>query len=177
MPMPQKTYQPGEHYEFPLIIKKLLKDPLIKSPNREIVYADRHRYTYRDLKESIARLGSGLMGLGAAAGDTIAVFDYDSHRYLECFFAIPLIGAVLQTVNWRLSAEQIAYTINHAQASMIIVNTDFLVVLENIWDKLKTVKKVVVIAENGEMADTQIGVAAEFEELKQSSSASLNFLT
>jgi fatty-acyl-CoA synthase len=172
---PQKIYQPGEHYEFPLIIKKLLKDPLIKSPNREIVYADRHRYTYRDLKEAIARLGSGLIGLGAAAGDTIAVFDYDSHRYLECFFAIPLIGAVLQTVNWRLSAEQIAYTINHAQASMIIVNTDFLVVLENIWDKLKTVKEVVVIAENGEKAHTQIDVAAEFEELKQSSSASFEF--
>ena len=168
-------YQPGENYEYPLILKKLLKDPLIKSPDREIVYADRHRGTYRDLNESITRLASGLTGLGAVAGDTIAVFDYDSHRYLECFFAIPMIGAVLQTVNWRLSAEQISYTINHAEAKMIIINADFLDIVDNIWDKLKTVKTVVVIVENGGIPNTQIGVAAEFEGLMQSSSASFEF--
>ena len=110
--MTEKIYQPGENYNYPLIIKKLLNDALIKSPDREIVYADRHRYNYKDLNQRIGKLANGLTGLGAVAGDTIAVFDYDSHRYLECFFAIPMIGAVLQTVNWRLSAEQIAYTIN-----------------------------------------------------------------
>ena len=113
--------------------------------------------------------------LGAGADDTIAVFDYDSHRYLECFFAVPMIEAVLQTVNWRLSAEQISYTINHAEAKMIIINADFLPVLEDIWDKLETVKTVVVIAENGTITDTKFGPAAEFEELMQSSSASFEF--
>ena len=173
--MAEKRYRPGENYDYPLIIKKLLQDPLIKSPNREIVYADRHRYTYKDLEHRIGRLANGLTDLGAAAGDTIAVFDYDSHRYLECFFAIPMIGAVLQTVNWRLSAAQIAYTLNHAEAKMVVINADFLPVLENIWDKLETVKTVVVIAENGGITDTKIGPAAEFEELMQSSSASFEF--
>src|SRR5210317_508761 len=168
--MPEERYRPGENYDYPHIIKKLLKDPLVKSPDREIVYGDRHRYTYRDLNQRIAGLANGLTGLGAAAGDTIAVFDYDSHRYLECFFAIPMIGAVLQTVNWRLSAEQIAYTVNHAEAKMIIINADFLPVLENIWDQLAAVKTVVVIAENGGIPDTKIGPAGEFEELMQSAS-------
>ena len=173
--MPEERYRPGENYDYPLIIKKLLKDPLVKSPDREIVYGDRHRYTYRDLNQRIAGLANGLTGLGAAAGDTIAVFDYDSHRYLECFFAIPMIGAVLQTVNWRLSAEQIAYTVNHAEAKMIIINADFLPLLENIWDKLAAVKTVVVIAENGGIPDTKIGPAGEFEALMQSASGSFDF--
>jgi acyl-CoA synthetase (AMP-forming)/AMP-acid ligase II len=173
--MTEKVYQPGENYRYPLIIKKLLKDALIKSPEREIVYADRHRYTYRDLNQRIGRLANGLTELGAAAGDTVAVFDYDSHRYLECFFAIPMIGAVLQTVNWRLSAEQIAYTINHAEAKMIIINGDFLPILEEIYTKLETVKTVVVIAEKGASPDTKIGPAAEFEALMQSAAGSFDF--
>jgi fatty-acyl-CoA synthase len=173
--MTEKVYQPGENYRYPLIIKKLLKDALIKSPEREIVYADRHRYTYRDLNQRIGRLANGLTELGAAAGDTVAVFDYDSHRYLECFFAIPMIGAVLQTVNWRLSAEQIAYTINHAEAKIIIINADFLPILEEIYNKLKTVKTVVVIAEKGAIPDTKTGPAAEFEALMQSAAGSFDF--
>ena len=174
--MAEKTYQPGESYNYPLIIKKLLNDALIKSPDREIVYADRHRYTYKDLNQRIGKLANSLTDLGAAPGDTIAVFDYDSHRYLECFFAIPMIGAVLQTVNWRLSAEQIAYTINHDEARMIIINGDFLPILEEIYSNLETVKTVVVIAENGIAAETKIGPAAEFEELMQSASGSFDFL-
>lgn len=173
--MAEKIYQPGECYNYPLIIKKLLNDPLIKSPDREIVYGDDHRYTYRELNQRIARLADGLTGLGVSAGDTIAVFDYDSHRYLECFFAIPMIGAVLQTVNWRLSADQIAYTINHAEARFIIINADFLPILDEIYDKLETVKSMVVITEKATVADTKIVPAAEFEEMVQSASEFFDF--
>jgi len=173
--MAEKTYAPGENYDYPLIIKKLLQDALIKSPEREIVYSDRHRYTYRDLRQRICRLANGLTGLGVGAGDTIAVFDYDSHRYLECFFAIPMIGAVLQTVNWRLSAEQIAYTINHAEARTVVIHADFLPVLEKIRDRLETVATVVVITEDDRMADTTIDPAADLEALMQSSSAFFEF--
>ena len=139
--MAEKVYNPGDNYQYPLIIKKLLNLPMINSPNREIVYSDRHRYKYRDFNERISMLANGLVKLGVSRGDIIAVFDYDSHRYLECFFTIPMIGAVLQTVNWRLSAEQILYTINHAEAKMIIINSDFVPILEDIWDNLETVKR------------------------------------
>ncbi len=59
----------------------------------------------------------------------MAVFDYDSHRYLESFFAIPMMGALLFTVNWRLSPDQIEYTMNHAEADVVLINTDFLPLL------------------------------------------------
>ena len=134
--MIEKIYQPGECYENPLIIRKLLNTPLIYSPEKEIVYGEKHRYSYTEFYKRIGMLANGLAKIGIKPGDTVAVFDYDSHRYLECFFAIPMMGAVLQTVNWRLSADQLIYTINHAEAKAIILNADFSVVLKKIMDRL-----------------------------------------
>jgi fatty-acyl-CoA synthase len=173
--MTEKIYQPGENYQYPLIIKKLLSTPLINSPDREIVYSGRHRYTYKDFNKRIGMLANCLAGLGIQPGDTVAVFDYDSHRYLECFFAVPMMGAILQTANWRLSADQILYTINHAEAKMIIINAEFLPLLMPIREKLETVQNIVTIADGAGRSDTQLKVAAEYEELMQSASASYPF--
>ena len=52
--------------------------------------------------------------------------DWDSHRYLECFYAVPMIGAVLHTVNVRLSPEQLVYTIDHAEDDVLLINAEFL---------------------------------------------------
>jgi fatty-acyl-CoA synthase len=172
--MAEKNYSPGENYRYPLIIKKLLAMPLRESPDRQIVYSDRYRYTYKDFEKRIAMLANGLTTLGLRPGETVAVFDYDSHRYLECFFAVPMMGSVLQTVNWRLSADQIRYALNHAEAKMIIIHADFLPVLETIIDQLETVKTYVVIAENG-APDTKRDFAAEYEALLQSAASRYPF--
>jgi fatty-acyl-CoA synthase len=121
---------PSAYYN-PLLIKSLLDNPIRQFPEQEIVYGDFKRQTYRDLGERVSRLASGLAGLGVRRGDTVAVMDWDSHRYLECFFAVPMMGAVLHTVNIRLSPEQILYTINHAEDDVILINTEFLPVLES----------------------------------------------
>jgi len=173
--MPKTDFQPGESYTYPLIIKKLLNTPLIYSPQREIVYSDQRRYNYRTLNERIHRLAGGLEKLDVKPGDTVAVFDYDSHRYLECFFAIPMMGAVLQTINWRLSADQMLYTINHAEAKMLIIHADFLPILEDIRDKLETAKTIVLISEAESRPDTKLEFATEYEELLQSVSAAYAF--
>jgi fatty-acyl-CoA synthase len=173
--MAEKVYQPGESYQYPLIIKKLLSTPLLNSPDREIVYRERSRYTYRTLNERINRLAGGLEELKVSQGDTVAVFDYDSSRYLECFFAIPMMGAVMQTVNWRLSTEQILYTIRHSEAKAIIINVDFLPILENIHDRIETVETIVLISEDGSVPDTRLTLNAEYEELLKSTSFTYDF--
>ena len=173
--MAQKTYRPGENYHYPLIIKKLLNTPLIYSPDQEIVFDDRNRYTYRTLNERINRLASGLAKLGVVKGDIVAVFDYDSHRYLECFFAVPMMGAVLQTINWRLSAEQILYTLNHAEAKVIIIHADFFPILENIREQLETVQKFVIINEDHPDAGATFKGDAVYEQLLQSGSTAYVF--
>jgi fatty-acyl-CoA synthase len=173
--MLENLYPPGESYAYPLVIKKLLKTPLIYSPDREIVYSDKSRYTYRTLYERIHRLADGLESLNVKQGDTLAIFDYDSHRYLECFFAIPMLGAVMQTVNWRLSADQILYTIQHAEAKLIITHSDFIPVLEGICNKLDTVKKIVVIEEEGKRPASRLRIDTEYEALLQTAAPDYNF--
>jgi fatty-acyl-CoA synthase len=173
--MKATAYQPGEHYQYPLIIKKLLNTPLLNSPDREIVYRDRFRYTYISLHERINRLAGGLEKLNIRPGDTVAVFDYDSHRYLECFFAIPMMGAVMQTINWRLSTDQILYTLRHAEAKLIIINADFLPILEKIRDEIEIVKTVVVILEDESRPDTRLKLDAEYEDMLHSVSSSYDF--
>ncbi len=139
---------PSAYYN-PLLIKNLLDNPVRQFPDQEIVYGDFKRQTYRELGERIGRLASGLAGLGVKSGDTVAVMDWDSHRYLECFFAVPMMGAVLHTVNIRLSPEQILYTINHAEDDVILVNTEFLPILETIRDRIEPVKKLVLLNDTG----------------------------
>ena len=162
--MAEKSYRPGESYQYPLLIKKILMTPLAYSPNQEIIYRDKFRYTYRDFNTRIHKLANALAGLGVKEGDTVCVFDYDSHRYLECFFAVPMMGAVLHTMNWRLSPDQILYTMNHADDDVVIINSDFLPILDEIRDKLKTVKKFVIIYEDGKV-ETKLKFDAVYEDM------------
>lgn len=73
------------------------------------------RHDYAELGRRIGCLAVGLLSPGARTGDTVAVMDWDTHRYIECFFAIPMAGLEMHTINIRLSAEQLAYTINQAR--------------------------------------------------------------
>ena len=172
--MAEKEYQPGESYQYQLTIKKLLMTPLAYSPNQEIVYRDKFRYTYKDFNERVHKLANALTDMGVKQSDTVCVFDYDSHRYLECFFAVPMMGAVLHTMNWRLSPDQILYTMNHAEDDIVLINSDFLPILEEIWDKVETVKKVIVIYED-EKVDTKLKIDAVYEEMVEAASATYDF--
>ncbi|HTY33396.1 AMP-binding protein, partial [Mycobacterium sp.] len=99
-----------EAYAYPLLVKQLLTNSLSLYGDQEITFRGEHRYSYRDFRRRLGRLASTLKGLGVRHGSTIAVMDWDSHRYLESYFAIPMMGATLFTVNVRLSPHQIAYT-------------------------------------------------------------------
>jgi len=138
-------------YSYPLLIKHLLHTPLACNPDQEIVSADTMRYDYRTLHSRIGQLAHGLAALGVGQGDTVAVMDWDNHRYLECFFAIPMMGAVLHTINIRLSPEQILYTINHAQDDVILVHADFLPIVEQIQHRFERPTKLVFLREGSEL--------------------------
>ncbi len=162
-------------YSYPLLIGQLLYTPLANAPDQEIVYRGEKRYSYRQLRERIGRLASGLTSLGIKPGDTVAVMDWDSNRYLECYFAVPMMAAVLQTVNIRLSPEQILYTLNHAEARIVLVHAEFLPIIEGIRDKLTTVKQFILIADGAEVPQGNIAFASEYEALLERSSAAFEF--
>ena len=173
--MGERIYQPGEFYDYPLIIKKLLKTALSIAPGQEIVYRDRWRYTYREMAERAHRLANGLFKLGVEPGNTVAVMDWDSHRYLECYFAIPMMGAILQTVNWRLSADQLLYTLNHAEAKVLLLHSDFLTIWEGISSRTETIRTVLLVGEKKLKGDAPIGVDGSYETILADASPDYDF--
>jgi fatty-acyl-CoA synthase len=152
-------------YAYPLLIKNLLTPALRYAPGQEIVYRGDHRYTYRQMADRVAQLAHVLGDLGVKAGDTVAVMDWDSHRYLECYFAVPMIGAILHTINIRLSADQLVYTINHAEDDVILLHHDFLPLYEEVRDQLETAKKVILIADGQSVDSDGSDVVGEYEAL------------
>jgi fatty-acyl-CoA synthase len=158
----KKIKSASNAYKYPLLIKRILADSLKYEPTHEIFYRDIFKMNYYELNDRVRQMANVLKKLKINGGQTIGFMDYDSHRFLEGFFAIPMTGNVLHTVNWRLSEEQILYTINHAEDSLLIVHEDFLPVLNNIWDKITTVKKIIVCSDvpnTEEEADFGFGVA------------------
>jgi len=136
-------------YSYPLLIKQLLHTPLACHLQQEIV-SGKSRFSYRGLRQRIGQLASGLATLGISRRSTVAVMDWDNHRYLECFFAVPMMGAVLHTINVRLSPEQILYTINHAEDDVILVHSDFIPIIEQIEDRFERPIKLVFLREGSQ---------------------------
>jgi fatty-acyl-CoA synthase len=159
----------------PLSIGQILAQGVARAPAQEIVYSDRQRYTYTALAARVRRLASALASLGVKPGATVAIMDWDSHRYLECFFAVPMMGAVLHTVNVRISPEQILYTINHAQDDVILVNAEFLPVLEGIRANIRPGVRFVLINDGAAAPKTDVVFAAEYEAMLERASASYAF--
>lgn len=133
---------------FPLLIKSLLRTPLQNTPDVEIVSDGLIRYNYRDLESRLKTLAAGLASHGVGYGNTVAVMDWDTHRYFECFFAVPMLGAVLHTVNVKLSPTQIAYTIDHAEDDVILVHSDFLGLMSEVIPQVTRNVKLILLRDN-----------------------------
>jgi fatty-acyl-CoA synthase len=157
-------------YSYPLLIKQLLHAPLTQAAEQEIIYRDLKRMTYAELRARIGRLGGALANIGVRPGDTVGVLDWDSNRFLEAFFAIPMMGAVMQTVNVRLSPEQVAYTIDHAGPSTLLVNDEFVDLVQSILPKLPKVRQLVVLSDRKEPATGRLRFVGEYEQLLAASS-------
>jgi fatty-acyl-CoA synthase len=152
-------------YAYPLLIKNLLLAPLGNRPDQVITYKGTLRFTYAQFRDRVARLASALRNLGVGQGDVVAVMDWDSPRYLEAYFAIPMIGAVLHTVNIRLSAEQLLYTMGHAEDKVLLLNSDFLPLIEPIKGRLDTLATTVLLSDGGPVPATTLRFDGEYEAL------------
>lgn len=162
-------------HQSPLLIKSLLLSGIRYEKTREIVYRDQLRYSYVTLNERIARLANVLTEAGVKAGDTVAVMEWDSHRYLECMFAVPMIGAVLHTINVRLSADQILYTMNHADDKFVLVNSEFVPLYKGIESQLTTVQKTILLTDAAEKTADLGGLVGEYEALLAAASPRYDF--
>ncbi len=174
--MPGRIMEPTKSaYNYPLIIKQLLLASVRNKPDQEIVYRDLRRFTYRQFNDRLGQLANGLGAIGVRPGEVVAVMDWDSHRYLECYFAIPMMAAILQTVNVRLSPEQVIYTLNHAGPTTLLVNDEFLPLYEGIKSHLTTIKRVILLTDRTDLTSVPDGFVAEYETLLASHSPKHHF--
>ena len=116
------------------------------------------RYTYADFADRVARLAGALGDLGVRPGDRVGTLAWNSHRHLELYWAAPLSGAVLHTVNIRLAPRDIAYIVNHAGDTVLFVDASLWSVLEPIRAELRTVRRYVI------MPDAEVAAPAGVDE-------------
>ena len=162
-------------YEYQLTLTKILERAVDVFPDVEIVYRNISRYTYTDLYERVQKLANALEKLGVKEGVKVATLDWNTHRHLELYFAVPCMGAVLHMANPRLSLEEIAYILNHAEDEVLFVNETFLPIVEAISNKLKTVKHYVVITDKEKMPETKLKPVYEYGEFIDSASSKYEF--
>jgi len=114
--------------EFQLNLARFLRRSREHSPFREIVSAGSkaERFTYREHYDRVARAVGALRGLGVRPGDRVATYAWNHHRHLELYWAIPAAGAVLHTVNIRISSEDVAYILDHAEDRVVFVDAELL---------------------------------------------------
>ncbi|NOT62639.1 MAG: long-chain fatty acid--CoA ligase [Acidobacteria bacterium] len=155
----------------PLTMRVLMERGPLYAADTEIVSKTRagiHRYTYADMGRRAKQLANALAKLGVKQGDRVATLAWNSYRHLEIYYAVPCMGAVLHTLNLRLSAEHLAYIINHAEDSVICVDDELLPLLERIGDQLTGVKHFIVmsgVAGSGGQFTTKLGPAHNYEDL------------
>ena len=151
-------------YQYPLIFKQLWHTPLRAGAGSgdRLSRSQALHLSPDQGADRPSRIGPEQSG--CPPGDTVGVLDWDSHRFLEAFFAIPMMGAVLQTVNVRLSPEQIAYTINHAGASTLLVNDEFVGLLEGLEGRnCRRSRRLVVMSDRPAPQTGSLSFVGEYE--------------
>ena len=155
----------SQYYEYQLTLDKIIRRAAQLYPSIEVVYAPPGgsiiRSNYAREWDRVQRLGSVLEELGVQSGEPgrfgsrVAVLDWNTIRHYELYFAVPMYGAVLHTVNVLLSPEDIIYTMLQAQDEVLFINEDFIPLARVASSLVKSIKKVVIMsdkAEHGEVS-------------------------
>jgi len=126
--------------------KLFAKKPLgTRVPGRGLV-----KSSYGEFAERTARLAGALKRLGVAKGDRVGTFAWNSTRHLEVYFAAPMMGAVLHTVNIRLAPQDIAYIVNHAADRVLIFDASLWPVVESLMRAATSVRHFIAMKDTPE---------------------------
>ena len=136
----------------PLLMHRLTDRGARVAPNETVVTlkADGiHRQTLAVTRQRACQLANALGSHGIGHGDRVASFQWNNHRHLEMYQAVPSMGAVLHTLNLRLGPADLEYIINHAGDRVIVADQDLLPLLAPLSGKIDCVEKIVVCSDGG----------------------------
>lgn len=123
----------------------LIRRQALDKPRKEALLFEQRATTYRELDELSNRVGNGLVGDGLGAGSRVAVIDKNSDLFFQILFGSTKTAVVFVSVNWRLSAPEIAYILNDSRAEVLFVGSDFHALIEQVEQDLPAVKRIVAL--------------------------------
>lgn len=163
----------------PLTISSMIERAEKFFPNKEIVSRTHDtitHLTYKELGERTRRLSSALKKLGVQEGERVGTLAWNHHRHVEAYFAIPGIGAVLHTINIRLSSQHISYIIQHSEDRVLLIDEDMVPLIETIQDELKGVQAYIIMTDKDELPATSLQPAYHYENLLKDGDPSFAFI-
>ena len=145
----------GQMMDRPLLVSSLIDYAAEVHATSPIVTATVegtiHRQTYAETRARVVRLANALLRLGVKPGDRIATMAWNTHRHFELYFAISGIGAVCHTINPRLFPEQMTYIVNHAQDTMLFLDTTFVPLVEKLKSSFTPIRTYVALTDRAHM--------------------------
>ena len=114
-------------------------------PDRESLIYNNRRYTWAQTRARCTRVASSIAARGLGKNDTVSVFAFNTPEMFEAHFAIPMSGAVLNTINTRLDASTVAYIIDHGESKVFIVDRQLWPVVEEALSICKLQPEIIII--------------------------------
>jgi fatty-acyl-CoA synthase len=156
-------------FNYQLNLKNIFPPTLRNFPDQEIVYRDLRRLTFKEFYERVSRFSSGLSKIGVKPGDKVGILDWDSDFYVQSYFSIPMMGAVLHTVNIRYPPELIFYTMQHAEDKYVLIRDEFVPLIEKAAQLFDFVKGWIIYSDTDEKIKTTLEPHYYYSELVESS--------
>jgi fatty-acyl-CoA synthase len=150
----------GRMMDFPLTLTHLLERARRFFPKTEVVSrapdGSIHRHTWGQVYERTAKLAHALARLGVKPGDRVATLAWNHHRHLEAYFAAPMMGAVVHTLNLRLHPSEIAFIARHAEDSIVLVDRSLVPLFDQFKDQVPTLRHVIYMPDAGPTPEGQL---------------------
>jgi fatty-acyl-CoA synthase len=144
---------PGRMMDFPLTLTHLLDRARRYFPRTEIVSrgpdGKLHRQTWSDTYDRSCKLAHALARLGVKEGDRVATLAWNHNRHLEAYYAVPMMGAIVHTLNLRLHPTEIGYIARHAGDSVLLVDRSLLPLCNQFIETVPSIRHVIVMADDG----------------------------
>lgn len=149
------------------VVHQLLNHALITHPDQLIV-SGKHRFTFTEFNIRVLKLANGLKKIGIKKGTMVGVLDVNSHRFLEMHYALSMLGAIIHTINFRLSPEQMVFSMMHAGDEWIFVSDIFAPAVKPLWAKFPNW---VLMSDNNTQTLPETKQAFHYEDLINNSEA------
>ena len=132
-------------------------------PNRTSIIHGKKQFTWSETYKRSKQLASALSKRGIGKGDTVAVLCFNTPEIYETHFGVPMIGAVLNTINIRLDVDTISYILEHGEAKALITDNELSPTIKQVLDKIKN--KILVIDIDDELANHPEGAGENLGEM------------